>query len=294
MARDSLIKIRRGAASTWTSANPTLAAGELGWESDTNKLKIGDGSTAWSSLAYFAPGGGSGDVATDPIWDAKGDLAGGTGADAAARLAVGTNGKLLVAASGETTGLKWDTGHLGGLELVYRYTVAGSDKSGIDTGSDTADAGSGVWTAGDVLEVWLVHKTDTNAETDTVDVTVNNDTSSIYDRQVLSGANVTAAAAQVLAAANWNLGSKGSPSGGDSYAVTSKFAFPAYNNTNFWKTGEGSAMRADDTSASNASVVYALGYRSTTAISRIAVVPHTGGAKLKVGSMLVVYKRRNT
>lgn len=51
--------------------------------------------------------GGTGDVATDPIWDAKGDLAGGTAANAAARLAVGGNGSILMAASGETTGLKW-------------------------------------------------------------------------------------------------------------------------------------------------------------------------------------------
>ncbi len=48
-------QIRRGTAAAWTSANPTLAAGEAGWESDTNKVKIGDGATAWVSLAYFAP-----------------------------------------------------------------------------------------------------------------------------------------------------------------------------------------------------------------------------------------------
>ena len=41
--------------------------------------------------------------------DAKGDLVAGTGADAFARLAVGTNGQVLTAASGETTGLKFTT-----------------------------------------------------------------------------------------------------------------------------------------------------------------------------------------
>lgn len=49
----------------------------------------------------------SGSVATDTIWDAKGDLAGGTGANTAARLAVGTNGHVLTADSGEATGMKW-------------------------------------------------------------------------------------------------------------------------------------------------------------------------------------------
>lgn len=48
------IQIRRGTASEWTSANPTLAAGELGVETDTRKIKIGTGNTAWTSLSYIA------------------------------------------------------------------------------------------------------------------------------------------------------------------------------------------------------------------------------------------------
>ena len=49
------IQIRRGTASLWTSTNPTLSAGEFGYETDTGKIKIGDGSTAWTSLSYWAP-----------------------------------------------------------------------------------------------------------------------------------------------------------------------------------------------------------------------------------------------
>jgi hypothetical protein len=44
---------RRGTASQWTSANPVLNAGEMGWESDTNKFKIGDGTNHWDDLDYF-------------------------------------------------------------------------------------------------------------------------------------------------------------------------------------------------------------------------------------------------
>ena len=51
------IQQRIDTASAWTTANPTLLAGEVGWESDTKKYKIGDGSTAWASLTY-APGSG--------------------------------------------------------------------------------------------------------------------------------------------------------------------------------------------------------------------------------------------
>ena len=46
------IQLRRDAAADWTSNNPTLSEGEFGWESDTNRFKIGDGSTAWTSLSY--------------------------------------------------------------------------------------------------------------------------------------------------------------------------------------------------------------------------------------------------
>ena len=49
----SIIQIRRDTASDWTSANPTLAQGELGLETDTLKLKAGTGTTAWNSLAYY-------------------------------------------------------------------------------------------------------------------------------------------------------------------------------------------------------------------------------------------------
>jgi hypothetical protein len=48
---------RRGTAAQWTSSNsgdgPILNAGEIGWESDTNKFKIGDGVSSWTSLTYF-------------------------------------------------------------------------------------------------------------------------------------------------------------------------------------------------------------------------------------------------
>jgi len=56
MAVVTQIQIRRGTASQWTSANPTLASGEFGYETDTGKFKIGDGSTAWNSLGYKASG----------------------------------------------------------------------------------------------------------------------------------------------------------------------------------------------------------------------------------------------
>ena len=53
----AVIQIKRGTASAWTSANTVLSAGEIGFETDTKKMKVGDGSTTWTSLGYTATDG---------------------------------------------------------------------------------------------------------------------------------------------------------------------------------------------------------------------------------------------
>jgi len=53
----AVIQVKRGTASSWTSANTVLAAGEIGFETDTKKMKVGDGSTAWNSLSYTVTDG---------------------------------------------------------------------------------------------------------------------------------------------------------------------------------------------------------------------------------------------
>ena len=44
---------RRGTATQWANANPTLGSGEIGFETDTGQFKMGDNSTAWDDLPYF-------------------------------------------------------------------------------------------------------------------------------------------------------------------------------------------------------------------------------------------------
>jgi hypothetical protein len=147
MAVQTQIQTRRGSAATWTSTNPTLAAGEIGFESDTNKFKIGTGSTAWVSLPYasnVSPLTTKGDLytystdndrlavgtteyrlvadsaettglkyvadTTNYAVGAKGDLLAGTAADTVAALAVGNDGETLVADSSTSTGLRYTAG----------------------------------------------------------------------------------------------------------------------------------------------------------------------------------------
>ena len=62
------IQLRRDTAANWTSADTTLAAGEIGIETDTDQFKIGDGATAWTSLGYgglVGPTGATGATGAD-------------------------------------------------------------------------------------------------------------------------------------------------------------------------------------------------------------------------------------
>lgn len=99
------IQLRRDTAANWTTANPTLAAGELGLETDTAKYKIGTGSTAWNSLSYSSLPSNAIDA---NIINAKGDLLVGTADNVISRLAVGgINNYVLMVDSSTATGVKW-------------------------------------------------------------------------------------------------------------------------------------------------------------------------------------------
>lgn len=75
----TVIQFKRGLAATWASVNPILSPGEFGYETDTGKLRLGDGSSHWLDLPDFpvasdkgAPNGyaaldGDGLVPTDQI-----------------------------------------------------------------------------------------------------------------------------------------------------------------------------------------------------------------------------------
>ena len=50
-------QFRRGAEASWISADPVLLQGEIGYATNNNRFKIGDGSRRWTELPYVASGG---------------------------------------------------------------------------------------------------------------------------------------------------------------------------------------------------------------------------------------------
>lgn len=79
------IQLRHDTSTNWSSANPLLLAGEFAYETDTGKVKVGDGSNRWNSLPYITDGASSGPTGpTGPT--------GATGAGATGPTGIGPTG----------------------------------------------------------------------------------------------------------------------------------------------------------------------------------------------------------
>lgn len=127
------IQYRRGTAAEWTAANPTLAVGEPGYETDTGKFKVGNGTSLWTALAYSSgvtgatgPTGVTGP--TGPTGVGASGATGPTGITGP----TGVTGATGVGATGPTgpTGVTGATGATGEVTLVGVQTLTNKTLTG--------------------------------------------------------------------------------------------------------------------------------------------------------------------
>lgn len=164
--------------------------------------------------------------------------------------------------------------------LLYANTLS-SPAASIDTGA------AGIAAGFNVMVAHIIAQTTDVAIVANMKVTVNNDGSSIYDLQTITGVNVTASASIASALAFWQFQTHGA-SGTSGYPGVGTLTFPGYANTSFNKTGTLVLGNMDATAADNAVNSFILGYRSTTAISRMKVAP-SNAVNLATGSALYIY-----
>ncbi len=298
----SKIRLRRGTAAEWTSADPILLVGEPGYETDTGNLKVGDGSTAWTGLSYYSSGapvtsvfGRTGavtsatndyseaqisftDLTTNDVSTSKHGFAPKAPNDATKFL----NG---AGAYSQPTGASPGAG---GTSRLYEYEVTGSDKASIDTNVDGTTVAN--FSGYDILEIWFIGRTDEAGITrSNGTLQFNNDSSGNYYIEQLRGLGTGVAAAGSTGGTSFTIELPGN-SNTASHASIGHFSIPGYTGTTFFKTVE---MLTGYTNAS-ASSCFASDYigtwASTSAITRVKLACLSTN-KLKVGSKLIVYGR---
>jgi len=170
-----LIQLRRDTASNWASINPTLAQGEPGYETDTGKIKYGDGSTAWNSLDYAKTGGIVDGTVLDAAVNANAAIAGTKIDPDFGSQTVETTGVFSAAGGAQATPSITFTG-----DLNTGIYSPGADQVAISTGGtgrlfvdDSGNVGIGetdpqallhITSSSGDAEIRLEHPGDTNAD----------------------------------------------------------------------------------------------------------------------------------
>ena len=142
ITQTALMQQRRDTAANWTSANPTLLAGEIGIESDTNKIKLGTGSTSWTSLGYTPWS----QVSAYPL----------VNADIAAAAAIVDTKLATIATAGKVSNSATTATNANTASAIVARDASGNFTAGTITAALTGAASSNVLKAGDTMTGALV------------------------------------------------------------------------------------------------------------------------------------------
>lgn len=251
------------------------------------KLILGSGLTgtdnADDSITIDAASGG---VASDTIWNAKGDMVAASAADTAARLPVGSNGQILTADSGETLGVKWAAPAAGGAWTLLSTTTLG--------GSAIFDVSSISGAYNDLIFV-LIARPVISATSEDVYMRFNNDSGGNYFGEWIRGEGTTATVNGSNAASALVIGTfPGATATANSFGVAVVQAFGYASTT--WHKGCVSHAYATTGAAATAHFYRDVGgtWASTSAITRVQFVTSNGFAfdgQFATGSQLRIYGR---
>ncbi len=271
-----------GLHSARAAAN-AVPAGTLYYETDTKKIFQSDGVSTWTTWADLSALGGA--MATDTLWDTKGDLAVATGADAASKLAVGSNGQVLTADSTQTTGVKWGAAGAGAMTLICSSVLSGAQAT-FDT--NTLLGGNIPGTYNHLQYMVLARDTGAGTSASGLSGQFNADTASNYDSQYYYGNNTTMTAAQQIGATSMIFGVCQNGGAAAGLFAQTVGTILGYANTTANKIQTATAYSKAGTSSADFRTWNIAGdWRNTAAITRIVITsPATNFA---IGSQFYLY-----
>ena len=139
------IQLRRGTAVQWTTANPVLFQGEIGLETDTNKFKVGNGTSTWTALPYGGiegPTGNTGPTGADSVVTGPTGFTGNTGSTGAASTVTGPTGFTGNTGNTGNTGPTGPTGSTGTTGPTGNTGPTGADSTVTGPTGFTGNTGS--------------------------------------------------------------------------------------------------------------------------------------------------------
>ena len=267
-AASTPIRVPVGTNGYVLKANSATTSG-LEWAAsaaDIEGVTAGTGLTGGGTSGTVTLALDSAAVIAPTIVDAKGDIIAATAADTVARLAVGTNGQVLTAASGQATGLEWATPAAGGMTLISTTTLTGA---GTTLSSIPATYNS----------LYIVVKLFLPAIDGGLFLRVNGDSASRYT----SFTNYGLTGAQTFSLTETRV----SPSQDNTVVQgLSVIEFFDYTNTTTWKMWRSTAITNDITTTTSARGNMELGvYNQTGAISSLLFFTNSGN--LTSGTVLL-------
>lgn len=194
-----------------------------------------------------------------------------------AQIAVGADGRITSASDVAISGI-------GGTGLVKLFdSTLSVAAASIDTGASAIAAGH------DVLEIWVISRTDGAVSIDTVGMQFNGDTASNYDRQRLQGQVSAASAAQNISQTSIFFETTGSSADANSPGIA-RFTIPAYDQTTFNKVLE---MTGGEIALGGTTRVVAqmMRWKSSSAINQVKILMSSSatGTNFAAGSRMIIY-----